>query len=258
MAGPSSRSSATASRPAGLACRAVSTAAELAVHFRIRHQVFVVEQGLFRDAGGAGSGRDRDAHDEDPATVHVVGFCDGVPCGTVRLYPVPEVPGRWKGDRLAVLDAQRHHGLGAPLVRFAVATAGARGGREMEAFIQPANVTFFEWLGWRPTGPLVSYAGIAHQRMLIDLGISRVLRFPAQELSSDLHGSGRGRTNHGPFGRNKDRSGHGGIQRHGGQPEQDRGFSEPGWSLIPCRGRRRSPRGPPGGAAGGRCRRGCR
>lgn len=178
MAGPSSRSSATASRPAGLACRAVSTAEELAVHFRIRHQVFVVEQGLFRGAGagdgaGARSGGDRDVHDDDPATVHVVGLSDGVPCGTVRLYPLPEVPGRWKGDRLAVLDGQRHHGLGAPLVRFAVATAAARGGQEMEAYIQPANVTFFEWLGWRPVGRLVSYAGITHQRMLIGLGVSR-------------------------------------------------------------------------------------
>jgi putative N-acetyltransferase (TIGR04045 family) len=172
MAGPSFRSSATASRPAGLACRAVSTAEELAVHFRIRHQVFVIEQGLFRDADGASSGWDRDIHDDDPATVHVIGLSDGAPCGTVRLYPLPEVPGRWKGDRLAVLDDHRHHGLGAPLVRFAVATAAARGGREMEAYIQPANVRFFEWLGWRPTGGLVSYAGIAHQRMLIDLGVS--------------------------------------------------------------------------------------
>jgi putative N-acetyltransferase (TIGR04045 family) len=173
MAGPSSRSSATASRPAGLACRAVSTPEELAAHFRIRHQVFVVEQGLFRDAGGAGSGWDRDLHDDDPATVHVVGLSDGVPCGTVRLYPLPEVPGRWKGDRLAVLDGHRSRGLGAPLVRFAVATAGARGGREMEAYIQPANVTFFEWLGWRPTGGLVTYAGTAHQRMLIGLRVSQ-------------------------------------------------------------------------------------
>jgi putative N-acetyltransferase (TIGR04045 family) len=173
MAGPSSRSSATASRPAGLVCRAVFTAEELAVHFRIRRQVFVIEQGLFRDADGSGSGWDRDVHDEDPATVHVVGLSDGVPCGTVRLYPVPEVPGRWKGDRLAVLDDHRSHGLGAPLVRFAVATAAARGGREMEAYIQPANVTFFERLGWRPIGGLVSYAGIAHQRMLIDLRVSR-------------------------------------------------------------------------------------
>jgi putative N-acetyltransferase (TIGR04045 family) len=180
MAGSTSRSSATASRPARaarptgtarLACRAVVSAKELAIHFRIRHQVFVVEQGLFRDSGsgdGAG-GRDRDVHDDDPATVHVIGLFDGVACGTVRLYPVPEVPGRWKGDRLAVLDGHRHHGLGAPLVRFAVATAGARGGREMEAYIQPANVRFFEWLGWRPVGGLVTYAGIPHQRMLIDL-----------------------------------------------------------------------------------------
>jgi hypothetical protein len=27
--------------------------------------------------------------------------------------------------------------------------------------------------GWRPTGGLVSYADIAHQRMLIDLKVSR-------------------------------------------------------------------------------------
>jgi len=171
MAGPTSRSSATASRragPARLVCRAASTAEELAAHFRIRHQVFVAEQGLF-----LGGGRDRDVHDDDPATVHVVGLFDGAACGTVRLYPVPEVPGRWKGDRLAVLDGHRHHGLGAPLVRFAVAAAAARGGREMEAYIQPANVTFFQWLGWRPAGGLLTYAGIPHQRMLIDLLVSR-------------------------------------------------------------------------------------
>jgi putative N-acetyltransferase (TIGR04045 family) len=159
MAVSTSRSSATASRP--LACQAVSDAEELAVHFRIRHQVFVIEQGLFGRAG------DRDVHDDDPATVHVIGLFGGTACGTVRLYPVSGVPGRWKGDRLAVLDGHRHHGLGAPLVRFAVATAASRGGREMEAYIQPANVRFFEWLGWRAIGGLVTYAGVPHQRMLI-------------------------------------------------------------------------------------------
>src|SRR5205809_267588 len=96
MAEPSFRSSATASLPglspqtALLTCDAVATAAERCAHFRIRHQVFVIEQG--------------------------------------RL-----------------------------------------GGREMEAFIQPANVAFFRWLGWRRAGDLVDYAGIPHQRMLIDL-----------------------------------------------------------------------------------------
>jgi putative N-acetyltransferase (TIGR04045 family) len=170
MAQPSSRWSVTASPLAdradrlGLACRAVATPEERAAHFRIRHQVFVVEQGLFSSDGG-----DRDSHDDDPATIHVVGLADGVICGTVRLYAMPAVAGRWKGDRLAVLAGYRRQGLGAPLVRFAVAAAALHGGLEMEAYIQPANVTFFERLGWRRAGGLVDYAGIPHQAMLIVL-----------------------------------------------------------------------------------------
>jgi putative N-acetyltransferase (TIGR04045 family) len=164
VAGPSSRSSATVSTLLGpaLACRAVHTAEERAAHLRIRHEVFVREQGLFA-AGGDG-----DAHDGDPAAILVIGLAGQDICGTVRLYPLPG-PGEWKGDRLAVLPEYRHLGLGAPLVRFAVATAAARGGRRMEAFIQPANVRFFERLGWQRAGGLVGYAGIPHQRMVIDL-----------------------------------------------------------------------------------------
>jgi putative N-acetyltransferase (TIGR04045 family) len=169
MAAPTYRSSPTADRLAAarLTCDAVATEAERCAHFRIRHQVFVIEQGLF---GGARGGHDTDARDRDPATIHVIGRADETICGTVRLYPLgPGAGGRWKGDRLAVLASYRHLGLGAPLVRFAVSSAGRLGGREMEAFIQPANVAFFRWLGWRRTGDLVDYAGIPHQRMLIDL-----------------------------------------------------------------------------------------
>ncbi len=153
-----------------LACQAVSTPAERCAHFRIRHQVFVIEQGLFGGPDPAGYGDDTDARDDEPATIHVLGLADGVACGTVRLYPLES--GRWKGDRLAVLASHRHLGLGAPLVRFAVSSAGRQGGHEMEAYIQPANVAFFRWLGWRRTGDLVDYAGIPHQRMLIDLTAS--------------------------------------------------------------------------------------
>jgi putative N-acetyltransferase (TIGR04045 family) len=189
MAAPTYRSSPTTSRPAAvrpaaatLTCRAVTTRAERDAHFQVRRQVFVAEQGLFRGTNGTngtngisgdwdGTDRDctdRDGHDDDPATVHVVGLADDQICGTVRLYPL-EADGMWKGDRLAVLASHRHLGLGAPLVRFAVSSAGRLGGREMEAFIQPANVAFFRWLGWRRTGDLVDYAGIPHQRMLIEL-----------------------------------------------------------------------------------------
>jgi len=166
MAAPTYRSSRTASRPAAAAldCHAAVTEAERCAHFRIRHQVFVIEQGLF---GGSG-GDDIDAHDDDPATIHVIGLAGEAICGTVRLYPIGP-GGRWKGDRLAVLASCRHLGLGAPLVRFATGSAARLGGQEMEAFIQPANVAFFRWLGWRRAGDLVDYAGIPHQRMLIDL-----------------------------------------------------------------------------------------
>jgi putative N-acetyltransferase (TIGR04045 family) len=184
MAAPTYRSSPTTSRPAAarpaaatLTCRAVTTRAERDAHFQVRRQVFVAEQGLFRGTNGTNGrsgidgdrdGTDRDGHDDDPATIHVVGLADDQICGTVRLYPLG-TDGMWKGDRLAVLPSHRHLGLGAPLVRFAVSSAGRLGGREMEAFIQPANVAFFRWLGWRRTGDLVDYAGIPHQRMLIDL-----------------------------------------------------------------------------------------
>lgn len=147
-------------------CRAVRAEWERAACFRIRHRVFVHEQRLFLRPGGHGD--DRDSHDADPATIHVIGLVGDDICGTVRLYPLAG-PGLWQGDRLAVLPGSRHLGLGAPLVRFAVTEAARRGGHRMDAYIQPGNVPFFEWLGWQRAGRLAPYAGIPHQRMVIDL-----------------------------------------------------------------------------------------
>jgi GNAT superfamily N-acetyltransferase len=75
----------------------------------------------------------------------------------------------WKGDRLAVLPPYRRCGLGGPLVRFAVKTAGALGGAEMVAFIQPQNVPVFEHLGWCAVGRPTVYVGRPHQQMRISL-----------------------------------------------------------------------------------------
>lgn len=141
-------------------CRPVGDAAERALHHRIRQLVFVEEQGLFL-------ADDRDAHDDDPATVHVLGVVDGVPAGTVRLYPLGG--GLWKGDRLAVLPDQRHSGIGGPLVRYAVATAAALGGRRMDATVQAVNTAFFRALGWTCVGGPVDHLGVPHQSMTIEL-----------------------------------------------------------------------------------------
>jgi len=147
-----------------LACRIAADADERSVHFAIRRAVFCREQRMF------GGRDDRDARDADAATLHAVGFERGVPGGTVRLYPLSDGgQGLWQGDRLAVLPAFRHGSLGGSLVRFAVRTAGERGGERMVAMIQLANVRFFLGLGWSLDGDVVEFHGRAHQPMAIAL-----------------------------------------------------------------------------------------
>lgn len=150
--------------PAGHAvvCRPARSASERTEHLTIRHQVFVDEQAVF-------AGSDLDSRDDEESTIAVLGYSDGIAVGTVRLFPLDLVEGRWQGDRLAVLSAYRTHGVGGPLVRYAVAAAGAHGGRTMVAHIQPANVAFFRRLGWVGAGEPEVYAGLPHQPMLIDL-----------------------------------------------------------------------------------------
>jgi putative N-acetyltransferase (TIGR04045 family) len=144
-------------------CRVARDPWMMAEHHRIREEVFVREQGLFQ-------GSDRDARDDEAVTIKVLGLRDEVAGGAVRLYPLDHA-GHWQGDRLAVLAGSRGHGLGAPLVRFAVATAARDGGRLMTAHIQPGNVPFFERLGWHVSGEQEIYVGVAHVPMAIDLTI---------------------------------------------------------------------------------------
>ncbi len=153
--------SATRHTAAGLiTCESARSATAIAFHHAIRHQVFVVEQAIF-------TGSDIDVHDDELAVIRLLGRYDGVAAGSVRLFELE--PGLWQGDRLAVLAPYRIHGLGGPLVRCAVAHAGARGGSTMVAHIQLPNVEFFTRLGWRCNGSVETYAGLPHQPMAIAL-----------------------------------------------------------------------------------------
>jgi predicted GNAT family N-acyltransferase len=95
----------------GVACRLAAAAADRAVHHEIRRSVFVGEQGVFH-------AHDLDERDDTAATLHVLGLVDGVPAGTVRLYPLDaRAPvGDWQGDRLAVLPPFRSRRVGVPPV----------------------------------------------------------------------------------------------------------------------------------------------
>lgn len=152
-------------------CRVAITQRELAHHHLIRHEVFVGEQALF-------AGSDRDDNDVGLGTVRVLGYVGSVPAGVVRLFPLDADHGLWQGDRLAVRVGFRTHGLGGPLVRYAVATAGVRGGTRMVAHIQVSNVAFFTHLGWTSVGDTELYVGVPHQRMEIAL--------PAPEAGADI------------------------------------------------------------------------
>ena len=148
-------------------CRPVAGPGEAAMHHRIRHEVFVLEQEVF-------AASDLDAHDASDATIKVLAWTAAPitgwePGGAVRLYPLE--PGVWQGDRLAVLGPFRAWNLGGSLVRFAVDTAAALGGVEMVAHVQRANVRFFERLGWRRRGEEELYVGLPHQLMSIDLRV---------------------------------------------------------------------------------------
>ena len=140
--------------------RLCRSARQRAAHFAVRRAVFVDEQEMF-------AGDDRDERDARITTLHAIGIAGGASAGAVRLYPLRG--GDWKGDRLAVLPEARHGALGARLVRFAVATAGARGGARMVAMIQLPNVAFFEPLGWQRDGRTVAFHGRPHQPMAIAL-----------------------------------------------------------------------------------------
>jgi putative N-acetyltransferase (TIGR04045 family) len=143
-------------------CFEAFDAEHVTMHYAIRRAVFVDEQAIF-------AGSDVDEHDAQNGVVLVLAMRGDQPVGAVRLYPVDEEHGLWKGDRLAVLRPCRAYGVGAPLVRFAVAHATACGGSQMIARVQMANVRFFERLGWSKEGDGEDYLGRSHQTMSIAL-----------------------------------------------------------------------------------------
>jgi len=157
---------------------------ERADHLAIRHRIFVDEQSVFDDS-------DLDSRDQDISTIALLGYSDGTVVGTVRLFLLDPGAGRWQGDRLAVLSPYRTLGIGAPLVRCAVATAAALGGRTMTAHIQPANIAFFRRLGWVTAGESEIYAGLPHQPMSIVLPSQSEGLATVRSLEEGINESGR-------------------------------------------------------------------
>ena len=139
-----------AARPA---TRVAASDDDLAAAYRVRHEVFVVGQGVPLDL-------ERDA--EDARAVHVVAEIDGRVIGAGRLVV--------SGDlgvlgRLAVLAELRGRGLGVHLVALIEEQARSRGCRVLELHAQVPVRGFYERLGYDAYGDEYDEAGIPHISM---------------------------------------------------------------------------------------------
>jgi putative N-acetyltransferase (TIGR04045 family) len=142
-----------------LACHSARTDDEEKQAFGVRKEVFVVEQGIFKDT---------DVDDHDAFSTHLVAKIDGRVVGTVRVFPTGE-NGSWVGGRLAVSKSHRVDKVGATLVKEAMKRVKKKGCTDFTAHIQEKNIDFFKRLGWKPAGPMATYHDRPHQLMRADL-----------------------------------------------------------------------------------------
>lgn len=123
----------------------------------IRRVVFIEEQGV--SLADEVDGRDGEAE-------HLLAVLDGAPVGTARMLVAGETG---KIGRVAVLAAARGKGIGAALIRAAVARLRERGLRVAKLGAQTHALGFYEALGFRAEGPVYDDAGIPHRDMTLTL-----------------------------------------------------------------------------------------
>jgi YbgC/YbaW family acyl-CoA thioester hydrolase len=138
----------------------VGTWAELGLDGqRIRHEVFVQEQGIPKDL-------EQDA--ADGQALHAVAYNRlGQAVATGRLLPAQG--GVAQVGRLAVHRVLRSGGVGRQLLQALTDAARVRGDRELVLHAQRSAEGFYERLGWQRRGEPFVEAGVSHVEMVIPL-----------------------------------------------------------------------------------------
>jgi predicted GNAT family N-acyltransferase len=122
----------------------------------LRRTVFIEEQGV--------SEAD-EVDDHDGEAIHLLATRDGEAVGTARLLCEGT---EGKIGRVCVLAASRGSGIGAALIRAAVAEFRVIPGIEtVKLGAQTHALGFYERLGFVATGPVYQDAGIAHRDMVL-------------------------------------------------------------------------------------------
>ncbi|MFO7270758.1 GNAT family N-acetyltransferase [Sphaerobacter thermophilus] len=131
----------------------VTSLAEMAEVYAIRHEVFVEEQHLTRSV--------RDDPD-DRYSVHVLGAVGGQTAGTGRItFYGDEAQIVW----VAVRKPYRGRGVGRAIMEHLLRLARDQGSRIVTLNAQTHALTFYEALGFRPIGRRFFMSNIEHQYM---------------------------------------------------------------------------------------------
>lgn len=126
--------------------------------FALRHEVFVMEQGVPIE-------EEQDAQDAN--ATHLLAKDGTTPVGAARILFHDNTA---KIGRVCVLKPARGTGLGAELIRYAIAHAKNQPGiHQVKLGAQTHALGFYEKLGFRAFGSVYLDAGIDHQDMVLDL-----------------------------------------------------------------------------------------
>ncbi len=121
---------------------------------RLRHRVFVVEQGVPEELEWDG---------EDACAVHLLALDRASrPIGVARLLPTGQI------GRMAVLPEWRARGVGSALLREILRIARDQGHPSPFLNAQTTALGFYRRMGFIPVGEEFQEAGIPHRRMILD------------------------------------------------------------------------------------------
>jgi ElaA protein len=131
---------------------------DLATCLAIRRRVFIEEQGVSEAEEVDGL---------DPVALHLLAMQGATPVGTARILLEGAVG---KIGRVCVLEEARGTGLGAALIRAAVAELRAMPGvAKAKLGAQVHALGFYQRLGFEAVGPVYLDAGIPHRDMVMPL-----------------------------------------------------------------------------------------
>ncbi|WP_444667593.1 GNAT family N-acetyltransferase [Cereibacter changlensis] len=137
----------------------IAVTTDIAACRALRRTVFIEEQGV----------PEADEIDDlDGEAIHLLAEVEGRPVGSARLLVRGETG---KIGRVCVLAEQRGTGLGAALIRAAVAELRRIPGvRQARLGAQTHALGFYEKLGFTALSPEYIDAGIPHRDMVLALG----------------------------------------------------------------------------------------